>query len=322
MPDIFDTGNVAVRTLRDLLGSIAGAAQIKVASGATVEAAIAGRLAAASNLSDLASSGAALANLGLLNLANVVTVTGAQTLPLSALGSRVTAADSGTPANYTLTLPGAAPAGSLIFVDVSSGFTKLLTLNGNDVGIDGLANRVLWRGEYVLLLRESGNWKKIGGRSIPFRGWARRTSTQAITAATITRVDFDTPAGDSTGLNLWWDAVNKRINPPRPGHYQLTFNAILQASASITHAEFGIQQVSNDVTAAAFSTSGSPNSLTDVANVVASGMRIGNSTSYTASANAVGGWHGVIRTTGGAGTVDYAAGILETNLVMAEIPIW
>jgi hypothetical protein len=132
---------------------------------------------------------------------------------------------------------------------------------------------------------------------------------------------FDTPAGDSSALNLAWDATNARLIPPRVGFFQIKLNAVVSANASLTHVEFGIQNVQNDVTGAAFA-SAPQSAFIDVANVASGGARICASISNDYSANAVGGWHASIRPNGTSGNLEYVAGVFETNLSLAEIVLW
>lgn len=264
---------------------------------------------------------ATLAALGLVNNLSPTVITAATTLSAFYLNKAIVIGDSATPVNFTVTLPSGAAVGSLIKIRISSTATKLYTINGGDVAIDGVANRVMWRGEAALLERTSTGWVKIGGRSIPFRQIARRTSNQSLTSTTINRVVFDTPAGDSSGLNLAWDATNARLVPPRVGYYRITLNAVVAANASITHVEFGIQQVQNDVTAAGFSNA-PPSAFVDVSNVTAAGARICANISNDYSANAIGGWHASIRPNGAAGTLEYAAGIFETDISLTELVLW
>ena len=283
---------------------------------------VAARLAIDQNLADLADKGAALKNVGLIDNNSPISITAATTLTLSQLNRGIVIGDSGSPVNFTVTLPSSAPIGALVKIRVSSTATKLYTLNGGDVGIDGVAERVLWRGESALLERVSGSWIKIGGVSRPIRGHARRTSAQSLTAATVNRVLFDAAAGDSTALNLWWDAANSRVIAPRANSYwHIVFNAVLAASATITHTELGIQRVNNDATAAAFNVA-PPGAFVDLPNVAASGARICCSISAYYAATVAGGWHGVVRPTGANASVEYVAGTLETSLMITEIPLW
>lgn len=279
------------------------------------------RLAIAQNLADLASKGEALRNLGLIDNNSPINILNTTTLTLAQLNRGVVLGASGAATNYTLGLPASAPIGALVKIRVDQAAPGLYVIQGTDVGIDGLPTRTLWQGEAVLLERIVGGWTKIGGISRPFRGYARRTTSQTFTAGAITRVSFDSAGGDSTTLNLWWDAARARVIPPRPGYWHIGFNAVMAASASITHVEFGIQQVINDVTAAAFNVT-PPGAFVDQPNVAASGSRICCSISGHYSSNAVGGWHGVIRPSGANGSIESVPGILETNLLITEIPLW
>lgn len=297
------------------------AGRVAVYQGATAGD-VAARLAAASNLSDLADRGTAVKNLGLIDNNSPIVVLNTTTLTLAQLNRGVVLGASGAATNYTVGLPSGAPVGSLVKIRVDASAPGLYVLQGTDVGIDGLPVRTLWRGETALLERTSDSWAKIGGLSRPFRGYARRTSSQSLSSGVITRVAFDTAGGDSTGLNLWWNPANSRVIPPRGSSYwHVVFNAVCAASATISHIEFGIQQVTNDVTAAAFNVT-PPGAFFDLPNVTASGSRLCASISGYYSANAVGGWHGVVRCNGGSGTLEYAAGILETDLMITEVPTW
>jgi hypothetical protein len=170
-------------------------------------------------------AGAAIQNLGLIDINSSVSVTGTTTLALTALGKCIVLSDPGTPANFVVTLPAAAPVGSLIMIRVSNLAVKLYGLAGNDVNIDGLASRILWAGESVLLLREAANWTKIGGKSRPFAGGMQRTASQTgIVAATNTQVNFTSAFGDLSGLNLAYNSGTGNISIPRAGNYNITGN--------------------------------------------------------------------------------------------------
>jgi hypothetical protein len=96
---------------------------------------------------------ATLAALGLVNNLSPTSITATTTLSPAYLNKAIVIGDSGTPVNFTVTLPSGAAVGSLIKIRVSSTATKLYTINGGDVAIDGAANRVMWRGEAALLER-------------------------------------------------------------------------------------------------------------------------------------------------------------------------
>lgn len=319
------SGALSFRTnldqLRLDLAAVTGASEVKTASGASVEDELSSKLDASQNLGDLVSLGEALGNLGIINLQSRTLVTGAQTLSLSALGTVVLISDSATPADFTTVLPAAAPAGSVILVYVDDAFTKLATINGNDVGIEGDADRIMWRSEWVLLIREGGNWKRLGGRTIPFRGYLRLTTNVALAAGTATIVPFNAVGGDFTGLNLFYDAANNRVKPPRKSSYQVTFNGILAANNAATHVEFGILFAPAAGTPMPQFTA-NPCAFADVPNVTTSGARPSACVSNVYPANAIGGFSAVVRCNGGAGVLEAAVGIIENTLSIIELPIW
>lgn len=127
-----------------------------------------------------------------------VSVTGATTLTI---GKMHVCSDSGTPANYSATLPAASGnAGKFVGVRMASGLTKLVTLTGHSAElIDGSNTRVMWAQESAILLCDGTGWSKVSGKSIPFLAQLARAATQSIGGATVTKVLFDTLAFDSSG---------------------------------------------------------------------------------------------------------------------------
>ncbi len=176
--------------------------------------------------------GDAIANLGLININDSIELTGATTMSLSYLGKLIILKDSGTPADYTVTLPSSAPLGSLIALRVDDAATRLYTINGGDSGLNGLASQVMWRGETVLLVKDAGKWTKMAREKIPFRGVLQLNATQAIAAGSWVKVAFAVDSGDPTLLALCFDAGNTRFKAPRRGSY--SFSASLAFSATVS----------------------------------------------------------------------------------------
>lgn len=179
-------------------------------------------------------------NLGGISMTAETTLTASIAMTVANLGQSYLIADSGSPAPYTITLPAAAPVGSIIQFRVYKGATQLYTLAGNDVGIDGDATRVLWRNETCLLVREAANWSKIGGRTVPFRGCLQRSASQSIASGTtFVAVGMNQENGDTYGLNLCLDTGNTRFKSPRHTSFSFVGNLVIQATVSVANATCG-----------------------------------------------------------------------------------
>lgn len=142
-----------------------------------------------------------------------ISVTGATT---ATVGRMHVCSDSGSPANYTLALPSAVgQAGRLIGVRMSTGLTRLVTLDGDDAEtIDGAQTRVMWAGESALLLCDGTGWTKIAGRSVPFYCEVAHGGGQPVTGGGFVKVLFGNVVSDAGGI---WDAPNYQFGIPRGG---------------------------------------------------------------------------------------------------------
>lgn len=230
------------------LGSSTGAALSGTIYGGTVADDLAAARPVARGGTGATTAGAAIQNLGLIDINSSISVTGVTTLASTALGKCIVLSDSGSPANFVVTLPPAAPVGSLIMLRVSNLATKLYGINGNDVQIDGVLQRVLWAGEVALLLREANNWTKIGGKSRPFAGGlTRATSQTGIVTNTNTQVAFTGTFGDQSGLNLAYNSGTNNIAIPRGGNYNITGNLSI-AGTSIAGTGALIALIQNSLT--------------------------------------------------------------------------
>jgi hypothetical protein len=270
--------------------------------------------------------GAALINLGLIDIAEELTITAGVSLDSSSLGRSIVLADSGTPANYTVNLPAGAPVSSMIQIRVANGATKLYTIAGVDVGIDGSPNRVMWQGESCLLVREAANWTKIGGRTIPFRGVLQRTALLAITTgATWVKAAMQVEVGDPTALALCFDVANGQFVAPRSSSWNFVGYASIAATVG-TSAASAEGALSQNTTLTPSST---PTSIFHTDYPVSGSREI-----VLPSANAMpltAGQFvellGRIVAGGGGGTAtgatfEYVAATLVPSLSYTEVPIW
>ncbi len=118
-----------------------------------------------------------------------VSVTGAVT---AAVGKMHVCSDSGTPADYTVTLPAVSGnTGKLIGFRMSSALTKLVTLDGNSTEtIDGATTRIMWAGETAILLCDGKEWKKIAGKTIPMQAVLKLASPQLFEYNTKTLLNY------------------------------------------------------------------------------------------------------------------------------------
>ena len=178
------------------------------------------------NLVGLAGPDAAVvpvANLGvgIVDATNPTTINNAVTIP-NAFPASYLITDSGTPADYVVTLPAAAPIGALVYFRVARTATRLFTLWDGGTLIDGLDRRILWRGETAMLLKVAGGWTKVGGQSIPMTGALIRTTNQSLTATVWQGVAFGSGAQDPSGLNLCFDSANGWFVARRAGVWRFT----------------------------------------------------------------------------------------------------
>lgn len=207
------------------LAASTGPTGVGTAFGTTLAVDLASARPVARGGTGATTAGGALQNLGLIDLNSSVNLTGTTALTLASLGKCIVLGDSGSPANYVVTLPASAPVGSIIMVRVVSTATKLYGINGNDVAIDSIQQRILWAGESALLLREAANWTKIGGKARPFVGGIQRLTNQTgIVANTNTQVSFTSAFGDPSGLNLAYNSGTGNISIPRAGNYNVEGN--------------------------------------------------------------------------------------------------
>jgi hypothetical protein len=166
---------------------------------------------------------------GLISVAAETNLTSDTTLSLSAIGKAYVLSDGGTPANYTVELPSGATVGDLIMFRVSTAADKLYTLSGVDVGIDGESDRVMWRGESALLMRETSQWTKIGGLSIPFRGMLVRTASQSFAeGSTYVKCTMTDEAADRYNLDLCFSGGE--FVCPRLGNFHISYNLSIGAT--------------------------------------------------------------------------------------------
>lgn len=179
----------------------------------------------------------AIQNLGLIDVNSSLVLTGTTVMDATYLGKCIILSDSGSPADYTVTLPSGSPLGSLILIRVANSATKLYTVAGSDVGLDGVASRAIWAGESVLLLRESGNWTKIGRVVRPMSGCLVKTATQTFSSGSgYTRVQFQSEAGDVSLRNLMFDSANGRISARRTGNISVQASVSIAGTCSVTGA--------------------------------------------------------------------------------------
>lgn len=264
----------------------------------------------------------AIKNLGLIDMKSEVAITGTTVLDSSSYGKGYVLGDSGSPVNYTVTLPTGAPTGTLIMVRISSTATKLYTISGADVGIDGIASRVMWRGESAMLLREATNWTKIGGRTINFCGVLQKQSTQSISSGTSwQKATLDHEVGDTTFLNLCFDSANNRFKAPRVGNYSFTGYLSIAASVSVSNAT---AQLSLSVSGAGSPTA-IPCTLVGLPFVVGDTRSLLNATGMAIPLSAGDYVELLGRIYGGtiaSPTFEYAASTLISSLSYAEEPQW
>ena len=309
------------RWLKDLAAST-GAALIGYGAG-TVKSDLDAARPIARGGTGATTVAAAITNLGLINVATETYITGATVLTATALGTSIVIIDSGTPANYTVTLPTGSATGSIIMLRVSSAATKLYTIAGSDVGLDGQANRVLWRGESCLLLRESGQWTKIGGRTIPFRGVLQRQSAQSITAgSTWQKALLTSESGDAYSLALCFDAVNSRFKAPRQGSYAFSgyLSIVATVSVAVCDADLTLSQDGAGVATAI------PSTNVRLPYPIGGARIIVNGTGLAFPMNA-GSYVELLGRISGGGTIatpsfEFVGSTIVTSLSYEESPLW
>lgn len=126
-------------------------------------------------------AGVTMAKLGLGTSA--VTINGATTATLNRLHYII---DNGGPADYTITLPAASTAGSLLWFNVGpiAVATKNFTLDGAGAEtIDGSTTVILRAGDSILLISDGTNWRSLS-RDISGSLVAVTAATTAIVGAT------------------------------------------------------------------------------------------------------------------------------------------
>lgn len=188
-----------------------------------------------------ATAAAALANLGIIDMASEIAISSSVAMDNSYLNKSVVCATAG--AFYSPVLPPSAPIGSHIFVRISTAMTFLvvLTAGGSDT-IDGATSRTMWSGESALLVKTGATtWTKVAGRTIPMSGTIIRTSNQSIlTGATFVPVDFLT--ADSPGSTYCWDSTNNRFRAGRAGSWYVKASIPINITnpTTIGNADFGL----------------------------------------------------------------------------------
>lgn len=309
--------SIALAAFQALLATPSGASMIGTAFGALSTDLAAARPVARGG-TGASTSGGALTNLGLIDMGSQISVTGTTALTSTALGKCVTFSDSGSPANFTVTLPAAAPVGSLIMVRISATGTKLYTINGNDANIDGSLTRVMWAGESALLIREAANWAKISGRTRPLAGGMQRLSSQAgVTAATDVQVAFTSAFGDLSGLNFSFNSGTANMQCVRPGNYQITGNLSITGTGIVgqgAYVALGQNSVHPTSAPTAFNNA--------VVGTGAARFMVNVSGLYNL---ALGDGMGLIGNMGSGATgiaFEYTAGTIVPTLTYQEIPTW
>ena len=156
----------------------------------------------AQNLRDfLVSAVNRLDDAGSLPLGAEIAVTGATTATLN--GSHV-CSDSGSPADYALTLPTASGnAGARVWIRMANGLTKIVTVTGHSAElINGQNTRPMHSGEACELKCDGTGWVKVSGRSIPFACRVGRISLVSgdIGNNSLDLIECDLVYSDDSGL--------------------------------------------------------------------------------------------------------------------------
>ena len=153
-------------------------------------------------------------------------VIAATALTASAFGRMHVIFDSGTPADFTVTLPTptSADIGKVIEFRVDNSATKLYTLDaGAGRTIDGQQTRVLWANETVRLVcvYTSGvAWVKVGGKSIPMVGQLHLGADQSLASGggTATQINVNTTDVNQGGIV---ESASFRLRIRRAGIYNV-----------------------------------------------------------------------------------------------------
>lgn len=166
-----------------------------------------------------------------IDYGSVISVTAAATLDAAALGRIVVC--SGTSADYTVVLPPVSEsAGKRLLLIMDSALTKLVTIDGNAAEtIDGAANRILWGGEVAELLCNGVEWKKVGGKSIPFNCKINNSQAQSFTPGQYDLIQLNQVV---SGAAIMLDAVNYGIKTPRSGLYLLDASSSNNTAAAFS----------------------------------------------------------------------------------------
>jgi hypothetical protein len=188
-----------------------------------------------------ATAAAALANLGIIDMATETAITSSVAMDNTYLNKSIVFGSAG--AFYSPVLPPSAPIGSSIFVrvDLAMIYLVVLTAGGSDT-IDGATSRTMWSGESALLVKTGATtWTKVAGRTIPMSGTIIRTSSQSIlTGAAFVPVDFLT--ADSPGSNYCFDPANSRFRAGRAGSWYVKASIPINITnpTTIGNADFGL----------------------------------------------------------------------------------
>jgi hypothetical protein len=160
-----------------------------------------------------------------------VSITGATTLTSSAFGKMHKVEDSGTPANYNITLPTPAGGdlGKIIGIRIAPAATKLFTLDAGATrsiaGATAAQTRALYAPEYVYLkaIATSGTcWQRVGGVLIPMFCQMHMSANQSIGSSVYPPASM--LAIDTVGTNVGGmaNAAGNAISIRRAGNYRLS----------------------------------------------------------------------------------------------------
>ena len=148
------------------------------------------------------------------------TINGAETLDSTDDGVMHFIEDSGTPADYTVTLRAAGTAGAKVAFYVDPNMTKTPTIDGNaseTIGPDGDTSLDLSAGDFLLIEDDGSNWRVLVHQSYA-QGWhVTRGTAQTITTGTDTKMEFTSETYDVGGI--FDNSTNYRGTPTKPGKY-------------------------------------------------------------------------------------------------------
>lgn len=240
--------------------------------------------------------------LGILDYANPISVTAATTATLNRLH-----VCSGTAADYTVGLPTAVGnAGSLLGFIMAPSLSRWVTLDASGTEtIDGALTRLMWSREVAILESNNTEWVKVFGKSIPMSIAMKRTTTQAISAATWTQVVTNTVVDDNTSGVLavpMGDTTNGRAQILRPGTYWA--QGFVSATGMTANVFFAGGVVKNNATPA-----DNPNGWSSIP-ALAGTSPVSGSTRFVAAA---GDWIG-------ASIIQSDAGVRNTSTVSPNLP--